>query len=224
MVASLFSVALLETLVLVLPFSQQNGALMSTLQQYEVGTLGLSGSEFTVQQTGTDKNFRPEYEAKDVAGEPIFHCTHNMYEGTDSFPFVDTDGTELFRVEASGKWDIAGDYLLTDSQTGNEVVVLDNDLSLLQDTWRLRDPGDDSLIATISSRGTVYTLARKILPVGQWIGHEFEIRDADGNTVGTIQSDFAVFDEYELTLTDRSSVPVDPILAATVVIDAIQEN
>lgn len=197
---------------------------MGTPQQYEIAALGLSGTEYTVEQTGTDKNFRPEYEARDVTGETIFRCTHQMYEGNDSFPFVDADGTDLFTVEASGKWDIAGDYLLTDSQTGEELVVLDNDFSLLQDTWRIRDADDESLLAEIKSRGALYTVGRKLLPVGQWIGHKFEITDAEDNSVGTIESGFAVFDQYEITIRDRSSVPVDPIVAGTVVIDAIQGN
>jgi uncharacterized protein YxjI len=197
---------------------------MGAPQQYEIAGLGLSGSEYTVKQTGTDKNFRPEYEARDVTGDTIFRCTYRMYEGKDRFPFVDTDENELFTVEASGTWDIAGDYLLTDSQTGEELVVLDNDFSLLQDTWRIRDAEDGSLLAEISSRGALFTIGRKLLPVGQWIGHEFEITDAEGNSVGTIESGFAVFDQYEVTIRDSSSIPIDPILAGTVVIDAIQEN
>jgi uncharacterized protein YxjI len=147
-----------------------------------------------------------------------------MYEGNDTFPFLDTDGTELFTVEASGNWDIAGDYLLTDSQTGKELVVLDNDFSLFQDTWRIRDAEDESLLAEINSRGSLVTVGRKILPVGQWIGHKFEITDAEGTAVGTIESGFGVFDQYEITISDSSSVPIDPIVAGTVVIDAIQEN
>jgi hypothetical protein len=197
---------------------------MGDPQQYETTALNLSGSQYTVEQTGTDENFQPEYEARDVTGDTIFRCTHQMYEGTDTFPFLGTDGTELCTVEASGNWDIAGDYLLTDSQTGKELVVLDNDFSLFQDTWRIRDAEDESLLAEIDSRGSLFTVGRKILPVGQWIGHRFEITDAEGTAVGTIESGFAVFDQYEITISDSSSVPIDPIVAGTVVIDAIQGN
>ena len=197
---------------------------MGEPQQYETGALNLSGSQYTVEQSGTDKNFQPEYEARDVTGDTIFRCTHQMYEGNDTFPFLDTDGTELFTVEASGNWDIAGDYLLTDSQTGKELVVLDNDFSLFQDTWRIRDAEDGSPLAEINSRGALLSVGRKILPVGQWIGHKFDITDADGAAVGTIESGFAVFDQYEITISDSSSVPIDPIVAGTVVIDAIQGN
>lgn len=194
---------------------------MKTPQQYEVAALGLSGTQYTVEQTGQDKNFRPEYEARDVTGDTIFHCTYEMYEERDTFPFVDEDGNELFTVKANGTWDIAGDYLLTDSQTGDELVVLDDDFSLFQDTWRIRDAEDGSLLAEINSRGPLVTVGRKILPAGQWIGHRFEVTDAEGDSVGTIESDFAIRDQYDITISDRSSVPIDPIVAGTVVIDAI---
>lgn len=147
-----------------------------------------------------------------------------MYEGEDEFPFLDTDENELFTVPAMGTWDIAGEYLLTDDQTGDDIVVLDNDVSLFQDTWRIRDAEDGSLLLEIGSRGGILTAARKILPMGRWIGHEFKVTDGDGTTVGTIESDFAIHDQYEIELRDSSSVPVTPILAGTVVIDAIQAN
>lgn len=197
---------------------------MGTPQQYEVAALDLSGTQYTVEQTGQDENFQPEYEARDATGDTIFRCTYNMYEGKDEFPFVDADDNELFTVTANGTWDIAGDYLLTDSQTGEDLVVLDNDFSLLQDTWRIRDTEDESLLAEINSRGALITAGRKILPVGQWIGHRFEVTDAEDDCVGTVESDFAIHDQYEITMSDSSSVPIDPILAGTVVIDAIQAN
>lgn len=198
--------------------------LMAPLQHYEIAGLDLGGSTYTVEQTGTDENFRPEYEARDVTGETIFRCTHQMYETEDRFPFVDDAGTELFTVTATGTLDIAGEYVLTDSQTGADLVVLDNDVSLIQDTWRLRDVEDDSVLAKIRSRGGLVGAARKLLPIGQFIGHRFDVLDSAGTTVGTIESDFAVLDEYEVSISDRGSVPLGPVLAVTVVVDAIQEN
>lgn len=197
---------------------------MDTTQRPEVTGIDLSGSQYTVEQTGSDQNFRPEYDAKDVTGETLFSGTYQMYEGKDRLSFVDPDGTEIFTVTAGGAWDIAGDYLLTDNQTGEEIVIFDNDLSLFQDTWRIRDPNDGSLLAEINSRGGAITLGRKILPVGQWIGHQYEISDSDGEPVGSIESGFAIFDEYEITFSDTSSVPVAPIVIGAIVIDAIQGN
>jgi uncharacterized protein YxjI len=197
---------------------------MEIPQQYEITGLDLSGTQYTVEQTGQDKNLRPEYEARDTTGETLFRCTYNMYQGKDAFPFVDDAGNELFTVEAITTVDIAGDYLLTDSHTGEDLVVLDNDFSFFQDTWRIRDADDESLLANITSRGGLITAARKFLPAGQFIGHRLTLTDAEGRSVGTIESDFAIRDQYDITISDSSSIPIAPIVAGTIVIDAIQGN
>jgi len=36
---------------------------MKPPQKYGIAGLDISGTQYTVEQTGTDKNFRPEYEA-----------------------------------------------------------------------------------------------------------------------------------------------------------------
>ena len=199
---------------------------MTSLQQYELSGINLSGSQYTVEQTGRDKNFQPEYEARDITGNTIFRTTYRMYEEKEEFPFIDTDGTEICRVKAIDTWDIAGEYLLTDGQTDEELVVFDNNLSLLQDTWQLRDADDQSLLAEINSRGGLITLARKLLPAGQGIAHKYEITDSENNSAGSIEGEFALFDfdQYEITLTDTSSIPTEAIVIGAVVIDAIQGN
>lgn len=189
-----------------------------------VSAITLSDNQYTVEQTGRDENFRPEYEARDAAGDTVFHTTYQMYEGNDEFPFVDDDGDEIFRVKAIDTWDVAGDYLLTDTRTEEDLVVLDNDFSLLQDTWRIRDADDRSLLAEIDSRGALVTLGRKVLPLGGWIGHEFEITDAEGDHAGAIESEFAIFDQYEIRIDEPSPVPKESIVAGAVVVDSIQGN
>ncbi|WP_247009847.1 hypothetical protein [Halorientalis litorea] len=186
--------------------------------------LDLSGSQYTVEQTGRDENFRPEYEARDATGDTVLSGTYQMYEERGRFPLVDADGTEVLIVTASSGWDIAGDYVLTDGHTGEDVFVLDNDFSLLQDTWRVRHADDGSLLAEINSRGVLVTLGRKVLPLGQWIAHEYEITDTEGDSIGSIEGEFAMFDQYEITVADTSSVPVGPLVAGTMVIDAVQGN
>lgn len=105
-------------------------------------------------------------------------------------------------------------------------MILDNDFSLLQDTWRIRDFDDRSLLAEISSRGAVITLARKLLPAGQGIAHKYEITDANGDPVGSIEGEFTLFDsdQYEITLFDTIAIPTEPIVIGAIVIDAIQGN
>lgn len=197
---------------------------MAAPRQYEPAGVDVSGDRFTVEQTGQDGNFRPEYEARDGTGTTLFRTTYQMYEGEDSFPFVDSEGEEVFTVAAEGTWDVAGDYVLTDSQTGEDLVVLDNDFSVLRDTWRVRDADDGTVLATVESGGALRTVARTLLPAGQFLGHRYEIRDADGESAGAIESGFAVFDEYEVTFSDAGRLPRTPLVAGAVVVDAIQGN
>lgn len=193
-------------------------------RRYQPEAFALSGTEFTVEQTGKDGNMRPEYEARDVTGDTLFSGKYEMYREKDTVRFTGPDGDEVCTVTASGTWDIAGDYLLTDSHTGEDLVVFENDFSVLRDAWRVRDADDGSLLAEVESRGTLVTVGRKVLPLGQWIGHEYEITDPDGDTVGAIESGFAIFDEYDVTITDTGSVPTAPIVIGAAVIDAIQSN
>jgi uncharacterized protein YxjI len=130
----------------------------------------------------------------------------------------------VFTVKAGGIIDVAGNYMLTDDRTGEDVVVLDNDFSLLQDTWRIRDAQTEEVLARIDSRGAAVTLARNFLPFGGLIPHKYEITDANGNHVGKITGQFSVKDKYDIVIDDASNVPKEPIIAAAMVIDAIQGN
>ena len=203
---------------------RRDTTMQTTSRKYEPESMSLSGTEFTVEQTGTDGRMRPEYEARDVTGDTVFAARYEMYQTPDTIAFTGPDGGEVCTVTASGNWDIAGDYVLTDDHTGEDLVVFDNDFSVLQDTWRLRDADDGSLLAAVDSRGGLVTAARKLLPLGQWIGHEYEITDPAGDAVGSVESDFAILDEYDVTITDSSSVPAAPVVIGAVVVDAIQAN
>ena len=90
---------------------------MTLSEEYEPTAVDFSGSQFTVEQTGRDKNFQPEYVARTVSGDTLFSVTYQMYEEKDEFPFVDADGNEIFSVKASGTWDIAGDYRNCEAKT-----------------------------------------------------------------------------------------------------------
>jgi uncharacterized protein YxjI len=142
----------------------------------------------------------------------------------EEFPFVDADGNEVFTVTAGGIVDVAGNYTLRDAETGEDVVVLDNDYSAMQDTWKIRDPDTEAKIAEINSRGGAVTLARNLLPFGGVIPHKYEITDQDGDHVGEITGQLSLKDTYDVVVDDASDVPKEPVVAAAMVIDAIQEH
>ncbi|WP_276270580.1 LURP-one-related/scramblase family protein [Haloarcula litorea] len=193
---------------------------MSTPSEYDIEGLDLRGDSYTVEQSLV----RNKYKAMDADGNVVLRGKQKMFKLKEQFPFVDGDDEEVFEVKAGGIVDIAGNYVLTDSRTGEELVVLDNDYSILQDTWKIRDADTEAKIAQIDSRGALVTLARNVLPFGQWIPHKYEITDADGDHVGNIDGEFSLKDRYTITIDDASDVPKEPVIAAAMVIDAIQGN
>jgi len=185
-----------------------------------VAGLDLTDDTFEVEQSLV----RNKYEATNSRGETVLRGKQKLFEMKEEFPFVDGDGDDVFTVKAGGISDVAGNYTLTDAETGEELVVLDNDFSILQDTWRIRDARDESLIAEITSRGALVVLARNYLPLGELIPHKYEITDSDGAHVGNIDGQFTMRDRYEVTVDDVTGVPKEPVVAAAMVIDAIQGN
>ncbi|QLH79772.1 hypothetical protein HZS55_21830 [Halosimplex rubrum] len=187
---------------------------------YDITGIELGDDSYTVEQS----LIRNKYKAMDAAGNVVLRGKQKMLKMKEEFPFTDGNDNEVFTVKAGGIIDVAGNYVLSDAQTGEDLVVLDNDYSLLQDTWKIRDARDESKLAEINSRGALVTMARNLVPFGGWIPHKYEITDLDGNHVGSIDGQFSLKDRYEITIDDASSVPKEPIVAAAMVIDAIQGN
>jgi len=192
---------------------------MST-EQYGISNLNLTDNQYTVEQNLV----RNKYEAVDASGTTVLKGKQKMLKMKERFPFTDGDGNDVFEVQAGGIVDVAGNYMLTDAQTGEEVVVLDNDYSIMQDTWRIRDPNTEAKLAEINSRGGLVTVARNTLPFGELIPHKYEITDQNGNHVGSIHGELSMKDRYEITIDDATGVPTEATIAAAMVIDAIQGN
>jgi uncharacterized protein YxjI len=193
---------------------------MSTTSAGSIRGIDLNEDEYTVVQSLV----REKYRAEDPNGNVVLRGKQKMLKMKEEFPFVDGDGNDVFTVKADGISDVAGSYTLNDAQTGEAVVVLDNDYSLLQDTWKIRDAETEAIIAEINSRGTAVTLARNALPFGGVIPHKYEITDQEDDHVGDISGELSLKDTYDISIDDASDVPKEAIVAAAMVIDAIQGN
>lgn len=193
---------------------------MSETTQYDIEGIDLSDDRYTVEQS----LIRNKYKATDGDDNTVLRGKQKLFKMKEEFPFVDADGNDVFSVKASGIIDIAGNYVLTDTRSGNDIVVLDNDFSIFQDEWTIRDIDSGVTLATITSRGALVTLARHYLPFGGWIPHEYEITDENGSHVGSIDGQFSLRDRYEIVIDDATNVPREPVVAAAMVVDAIQGN
>jgi uncharacterized protein YxjI len=190
------------------------------MDEYDITGVDLTGGRYTVEQS----LIRNKYKAMDADGDVVLRGKQKLFKLKEEFPFTDGEGRDVFTVTAGGIVDVAGNYVLTDAATGEEVVILDNDFSLFQDTWRVRDPETGEVLARIDSRGAVVTLLRNGLPLGELIPHKYEITAADGSHVGRIDGQLSIRDRYKITVDDASQVPVEPVVAAAMIIDTIQEN
>jgi len=193
---------------------------MATANDDSISGIDLTDSEYQVVQS----LIRNKYKATDEAGNVVIRGKQKMFKLKEEFPFVDADGEEVFTVKAGGIIDVAGNYVLSDAETGEDVAILDNDYSLFQDTWKIRDADTEAKIAEINSRGALTTIARHYLPLGGLIPHKYEITDQSGDHVGNISGQVSIKDKYDITIDDASDVPKETVVAAAMVIDAIQGN
>jgi uncharacterized protein YxjI len=186
-----------------------------------ITSVDLTDNEYTVEQS----LIRNKYKAMDSTDQVVIRGKQKILKMKEEFPLVDPQGNEVFTVKAAGVIDVAGNYAIVDSATDEEIAVLDNDFSVLQDTWRIRDPDTETVIAKIESRGAAVTIARNVIPiVGLLIPHKYEITDVDGDHVGSIEGQMSVKDRYEISIDDASDVPKETVVAAAMVIDALQGN
>ena len=168
--------------------------------------------------------FRNKYKATDSAGNVVLRGKQKMFKLKEEFPFTDGDGNPAFTVKAGGILDVAGNYALIDDETDQPVVVLDENYTLFHDKWKIRDPDTEAVIATIESKSRLVSFLRHISEIFSLIPHKYEITDPNGGHVGTIDGQFAFKDKYTVTIDDASDVPKEAVVAAAMVIDALEGN
>ena len=185
-----------------------------------IAALDLTDDEYRVVQSA----FRNKYRAYDADGDLVLQGKQKMLKLKEEFPFVDPDGNPAFTVKASGILDVAGNYTLVDDQTDEPVVVLDRNFTLLADKWTLRDPDSGATLAEIASKSKVVELLRSIHGLFSLIPHSYDITGADGRHLGTIDGQFSLRDTYVVRVGDAEDVSKEAVVAAAMVLDAIEQN
>ncbi|PSQ16253.1 hypothetical protein BRD00_11200 [Halobacteriales archaeon QS_8_69_26] len=116
------------------------------------------------------------------------------------------------------------DYVLIDSATDEEVLWLDSKLSFVGDKWQIRDPESEEVIVTIESQSKLAAIARNIHAVFGIIPHKYDIETADGEKIGSIEGQLSLKDRYDVEVDDTGDLSREAIIAAAMVIDAIEGN
>lgn len=191
-------------------------------QQYNIDRLALTDDNYTVEQNLV----RNKYKALDSGGETVLQGKQKTFKLKEEFPFVNGAGEDVFTVRAQQIRDYEGTYVLTEVTSDEDIIILEHEYSLVEQitgaTWRIRDADTDELLAEITSRKFVGLFRTGLL--GNLIPHKYEITDPDGTHVGTIAGQLSLGDTYDVEIADASSVPREPVVAAAMVIDAIEDN
>jgi len=182
--------------------------------------IDFSDDKYTVKQSF----IRNKYAVYDSSGEKVIGAKQKLFKMKEEFPFTDSEGNVVFRIKAERRLDIAGDYGVIDEETGETVVILTKEFSILKHVWRIKDPETDALIATIESRGKIVGLLRTLSDIADFLPHKYVIYNADGDEIGKIKGKFSIRDIYNVELGELGNVPKEAIVAASVTIDALEAN
>ncbi|MFQ3284672.1 MAG: hypothetical protein ACI9TI_001009 [Natronomonas sp.] len=192
----------------------------SAVDTYDISTVDLHDDRYVVKQPA----IRNKYVVRDSAGDAVLRGKQKLFKMKEEFPFVTGDDEDAFTVKAGGIMDIAGNYAIRDAGTGEEVVVLDEDLSLFVENWTIRDPETGAPLATIRSKSKLFSALRHLISVANLVPNKYEIFDADDNHVGDIEGQFSLRDTYTVSIDDASSVPKEAVIAAACVLDALENK
>jgi len=187
---------------------------------YDISTVDLTDDRYEVKQSV----IRNKYVVRDSGGDVVLRGKQKLFKLKEAFPFVTGDGEDAFTVNAGGIVDIAGDYTITDAGTGDDVVVLDEDLSLFVEHWTVRDPDTGEALATIRSKHRLLSVLRHVVSAANLIPNKYEILDPDGAHVGSIDGAFSLRDTYTVTIDDAGAVPKEAVLAAACILDALENQ
>jgi len=188
--------------------------------RYDISTVDLDDDRYEVKQS----MIRNKYVVRDSAGDVVLRGKQKMFKMKEEFPFVTGDDEDAFSVKAGSIMDIAGNYTITDSGTGEEVVVLDEDYSLFVENWTIRDPDTGEALATIKSKNKLLSALRHLFSAANLVPNKYEIFDANGGHVGDIEGKFSMRDAYTVTIDDASDVPKEAVIAAACILDALENK
>lgn len=196
---------------------------MSPASDYDISTVDLDDDRYVVKQS----LIRNKYAVRDAAGDVVLRAKQKLFKMKEEFPFTDADGNDVFEIKAESILDHAGDYTLTEADSGDAIAVLDKNWTLLSHKWKIRDPDDERLLAKIESRGALLELVRNLPYVGIVTGlipHKYTIEDADGNDIGEIAGQLSLADTYEITVEDSGDADKEALVASAIAIDALEGN
>lgn len=179
--------------------------------------LGLTDDVYRVEQN----LIRKKYTVYDTAGEEVLEGKQKLLKMKEEFPFKRPDGTPAFTVKAQQILDIAGDYAILDPDSGDPLVILGKEFTIFRHAWTISNP-QGQLLARAESRSTLLDVLRHLSGIFALVPYTYEIQTAEGRPIGEIRERFSFRDKYDVQIGDPGDVPRSAIVAAAIVIDALE--
>jgi len=179
--------------------------------------VGLDGDRFRVEQSLV----RNKYTVYDADDEPVLEAKQKLLRLAEEFPFEMPDGTPVVTVKAQQALDVAGDYAIQAPDTGQPLVLLRKHFTAFQRSWTILTPQGDPL-ARLTSRHRVLDVLRGTFGVFQALPYRYKIAPPGGEAIGEIREYLSVRDKHDVIVEDAHGVPRAGIVAAAIVVDALE--
>lgn len=172
------------------------------------------------------------YSIYDKNDEKILKAKSKILSLKTNIPFMTPDdGEKIFRVISSRLLNISNNYNVQDERNGEIMAVLDRKRTLLNQVWRIRDPQDSSLVATIKNESTMLQFLRTyfglvpVIPnIFALLPHTYSVTDVNDNHIGELEGELSIRDEYQLNLQDSGQLEREDMIASIIAIDALEGN
>ncbi len=192
----------------------------STPGDYAISTIDLDDNRYTVKQSA----IRNKYTVRDSTGEVVLRGKQKLFKVKEAFPFVTGNDEDAFEVKAESMVDVAGTYTIRDAGTDEDVVVLDEDLSLFVEHWTIRDPETGDALATIESKSKLLSALRHLVASANLVPNKYEIFDPGGAHVGDIEGKLSLRDAYTVSIDDAEGIPTEAVIASACILDALENK
>ncbi|MFB6115002.1 MAG: hypothetical protein ABEK04_01825 [Candidatus Nanohalobium sp.] len=172
------------------------------------------------------------YSVYDQNDNKVLSAKKKILSIKTDIPFTkDGDDSPIFRVVSESLLNISHNYEVKNEETGENLAILDRKRTIFNQIWRVRDPNDNSIVATIKNSNQMVQFLRTyggkipIIPnVFAFIPHTYEVLDVNDNKIGELEGELSVRDQYDLKLQDSGQLDRESMIASIISIDALEGN
>ncbi|ODR82434.1 hypothetical protein BG842_18725 [Haladaptatus sp. W1] len=183
----------------------------------DVGGWSFEGRECTVKK----HLLREEFRVTDPDGNTLLTTERKVAEGRATFPFQDSEGNAVFRVDSGQTFDIEGEYTLVKSETDEPELVLSRELDFRRHHWTIDRP-DGERIAELSSRRGIAGALNTVVDVFSPFPRTFTVTAPNGEHVGTISGRLSPRTAYDVRIERPGAIPRTTLTAGAVAVAVLE--